>query len=58
VLLNLTGVGKSCLLLNFIDKGFRKEHLVTIGVDFGSKIVDVKGIKYKLLIWDTVINSP
>jgi len=53
ILIGDTGVGKSCLLLNFIDKGFRKEHLVTIGVDFGSKIVDVKGIKYKLLIWDT-----
>jgi Ras-related protein Rab-2A len=40
-------------MLNFIDKGFRAEHDLTIGVEFGSKIIEVEGIKIKLQIWDT-----
>jgi Ras-related protein Rab-2A len=40
-------------MLNFIDKRFRAEHDLTIGVEFGSKIIDVQGTKIKLQIWDT-----
>jgi Ras-related protein Rab-2A len=36
-----TGVGKSCLLLYFIDKRFRIDHEITIGVEFGSKTFTV-----------------
>jgi len=51
---HLIAVGKSCLLLNFLDKTFKEEHMVTVGVDFGSKVVDHCGNRYKLLLWDTV----
>ena len=34
-----TGVGKSCLVLQFIEKKIRENHDVTIGVEFGSKII-------------------
>lgn len=47
------GVGKSCLLLQFTDKRFRAEHDMTIGVEFGHRIVDIEDAKIKLQIWDT-----
>jgi len=53
IIIGDTGVGKSCLLLNFIDKRFREEHDLTIGVEFGTKIIDAGGQKVKLQIWDT-----
>ncbi|OMJ82143.1 hypothetical protein SteCoe_17217 [Stentor coeruleus] len=53
IIIGDAAVGKSCLMLNFIDKRFRAEHDLTIGVEFGSKIIDAEGIKIKLQIWDT-----
>ena len=47
------GVGKSCLLLQFVDKRFSAVHDLTIGVDFGSRIIDIGEEKMKLQIWDT-----
>lgn len=48
------GVGKSCLLLQFIDRRFRQKHEVTIGVEFGAKMITVGDTNIKLQIWDTV----
>lgn len=53
VVIGDTGVGKSCLLLQFVDRRFSSVHDLTIGVDFGSRIVDIGGEKIKLQIWDT-----
>jgi len=47
------GVGKSCLLLQFTDKRFRPEHDMTIGVEFGHRLVEIDEQKVKLQIWDT-----
>ena len=47
------GVGKSCLLLQFTDKRFHHDHELTIGVEFGSRIVEMDGKSVKLQIWDT-----
>lgn len=47
-------VGKSCLLLQFADSRFRKQHEITIGVEYGRKAVTYKGNEIKLQIWDTV----
>jgi Ras-related protein Rab-2A len=33
------GVGKSCLVLQFIENKIRTHHEITIGVEFGSKMV-------------------
>jgi Ras-related protein Rab-14 len=49
------GVGKSCLLRQFIDKRFNSDQSHTIGVEFGTKIIQVSGQKLKLQIWDTVM---
>lgn len=47
------GVGKSCLLLQFTDKRFRAEHDMTIGVEFGHRVIDIEDQRIKLQIWDT-----
>jgi len=41
IIIGDTSVGKSCLLMQFSDKRFRAEHNLTIGVDFGSRMVKV-----------------
>ena len=49
-----SSVGKSCLLLQFTDGRFKQAHDLTIGVEFGSRTVEVsKGNFIKLQIWDT-----
>jgi Ras-related protein Rab-2A len=49
-----TGVGKSCLLLQFTDKRFQPVHDLTIGVEFGARMVTIDNRQIKLQIWDTV----
>lgn len=46
-------VGKTCLLLQFTDKRYRTAHQVTVGVEFGSRTVDINGRPVKLQCWDT-----
>jgi len=48
-----TGVGKSCLLLQFTDKRFQPVHDLTIGVEFGARMITVNNKRIKLQIWDT-----
>jgi len=50
----LAAVGKSCLLLQFTDKRFQPVHDLTIGVEFGARMVNIDGKQIKLQIWDTV----
>jgi Ras-related protein Rab-2A len=47
-------VGKSCLLLQFTDKRFQPVHDLTIGVEFGARMITVgESTQVKLQIWDT-----
>lgn len=48
------GVGKSCLLLQFTDKRFQPVHDLTIGVEFGARMINIGENQVKLQIWDTV----
>lgn len=48
------GVGKSCLLLQFTDKRFQPVHDLTIGVEFGARMISIDNRQMKLQIWDTV----
>lgn len=50
-----SAVGKSCLLLQFTDQRFRADHDVTIGVEFGARIVTIDSQAVKLQVWDTVL---
>eukprot|EP01092_Planopodium_desertum_P003161 TRINITY_DN15455_c0_g1_i1.p1 TRINITY_DN15455_c0_g1~~TRINITY_DN15455_c0_g1_i1.p1 ORF type:complete len:185 (+),score=16.01 TRINITY_DN15455_c0_g1_i1:62-616(+) len=47
------GVGKSCLLHQFTESRFVADSPHTIGVEFGTRIIDVTSHKVKLQIWDT-----
>jgi len=47
------GTGKSCILHQFIENKFKQDSNHTIGVEFGSKIINVGGKFVKLQIWDT-----
>lgn len=46
------GVGKSCLLHQFTEKKFMASCPHTIGVEFGTRIIEVDKQKIKLQIWD------
>ena len=47
-------MGKSCLLLQFTDKRFQQVHDLTIGVEFGARMITIDNKQIKLQIWDTV----
>eukprot|EP00494_Astrolonche_serrata_P027102 UN27365 len=53
IIIGDTGAGKSCLLLQFTDKRFQPVHDLTIGVEFGSRMVNIDNKQIKLQIWDT-----
>ena len=51
IIIGDTGVGKSCLLLQFTDKRFQPVHDLTIGVEFGARLISIDGQQVKLQIW-------
>jgi len=53
IIIGDTGAGKSCLLLQFTDKRFQPVHDLTIGVEFGARLVTIDRRQIKLQIWDT-----
>jgi len=53
IIIGDTGAGKSCLLLQFTDKRFQPVHDLTIGVEFGARMVTIDNRQIKLQIWDT-----
>jgi len=53
IIIGDTGAGKSCLLLQFTDKRFQPIHDLTIGVEFGARMVTIDNRQIKLQIWDT-----
>ncbi|CAH3015503.1 unnamed protein product [Porites evermanni] len=48
-----SGVGKSCLLLRYVDFAHREAYLNTIGVDFKVKTIKLNGKRIRLQVWDT-----
>lgn len=48
-----SGVGKSNMLLRFVNNKFDNSYDMTIGIDFGIKRVVLNDNIYKLQIWDT-----
>ncbi|MES1913410.1 MAG: Ras- protein Rab-2A [Cercozoa sp. M6MM] len=53
IIIGDTGVGKSCVLLQFTDNRFQPVHDLTIGVEFGARMVKIEDEQIKLQIWDT-----
>ena len=48
-----SGVGKTCLLLRFADNSFTSNHILTIGIDFKIKMINIEDKVIKPQIWDT-----
>ena len=53
IIIGDSGVGKTNLILNFVNQPFKQYYVATIGVDFKAKSIDVDDKKVKLQIWDT-----
>lgn len=53
VVIGNSGVGKSCMTLQFTDNYFKSGHEVTIGVDYRTQIINAEKKIIKLQIWDT-----
>ncbi len=53
IIIGNTNVGKSCLMMQFLEKKFKNSLDPTIGVEFGSKRFKIKNYSMKLQIWDT-----
>lgn len=53
IIIGDTNVGKSCIMLKYIDGKYKDYNDPTIGVEFGSKTISHQGKTIKFQIWDT-----
>lgn len=53
LLIGDSGVGKSSIVLRFIDDTYTDRYISTIGVDFKIKTININNKIIKLQIWDT-----
>lgn len=53
VIIGDSSVGKTNILLRYVNEEFKMSHIATIGVDFKIKTISVDGIKIRMQIWDT-----
>lgn len=53
LLIGDSGVGKTSIMLRFVDDQFNSRFMSTIGIDFKIKIINIDNKKIKLQIWDT-----
>jgi small GTP-binding protein len=53
VLVGDSAVGKTALCKQFCDHTFDENQATTVGLEFGTRIVEVKKTRIKLQIWDT-----
>lgn len=53
MLIGDSGVGKTAILVRFVDNEFTPSFMTTIGIDFKIKTITVNNKKVKMQIWDT-----
>ena len=53
VIIGDSAVGKTNILLRYVNDQYKLNHITTIGVDFKVKIINIDGINIKMQIWDT-----
>jgi len=53
IILGDSGVGKTCLMNQYVNKKFSNQYKATIGADFMTKEVQVDDDVVTLQIWDT-----
>uniref|UniRef100_A0A1I8GQK6 Ras-related protein Rab-4B n=1 Tax=Macrostomum lignano TaxID=282301 RepID=A0A1I8GQK6_9PLAT len=57
LIIGSAGTGKSCLLHQFLERKFKADSSHTIGVEFGSKVIDVNGRTVKLQVMLRAVND-
>ena len=53
LLIGDSSVGKTSIIMRFVNNKFSPSFITTIGIDQESKIIDISGVKVKLQLWDT-----
>ena len=53
VIIGDSGVGKSNILLRYINNTFSEEFKTTVGVEFGAKNIEINKNIYRIQVWDT-----
>jgi len=53
IIIGDAGVGKSNLVLQYVEKTFKPEYANTVGVEFAIKTVTIENKVYGLQLWDT-----
>ena len=53
IIIGDTSVGKSQILLRYVNDIFNEEYKNTIGVEFGAKNLNINNTLYRIQIWDT-----
>jgi small GTP-binding protein len=53
IIIGDSAVGKSNLLLRYAHEKFNEDYQATIGIEFGSKNIEIDNEKYRIQIWDT-----
>ena len=53
VIIGDSAVGKTNILLRYVNQKYKISHVATIGVDFKVKTINIEGVKIKMQIWDT-----
>ena len=53
LILGDSSVGKTCILLKYVDIKFEESNIATVGVDYMDKMIEYKNFNIKLQIWDT-----
>ena len=56
VIIGDSGVGKSNILLRYINNTFSEEFKTTVGVEFGEKNIEINKKIYRIQIWDTLFS--
>ncbi|EGT34389.1 hypothetical protein CAEBREN_23279 [Caenorhabditis brenneri] len=53
LLIGDSGIGKTCMLRRFADDEFDPSYILTIGVDYKARILEISGKSVLTQVWDT-----
>lgn len=53
IIIGDSAVGKSNLLLRYVDNKFNENHVLTLGVEFAAKNLQIEDQIFRMQIWDT-----
>ncbi|CAL2046350.1 unnamed protein product [Caenorhabditis brenneri] len=53
LLIGDSGIGKTCMLRRFADDKFDPNYILTIGVDYKARILEISGKSVLVQVWDT-----